>query len=127
MSALPCIINVGLCSDADKGEGPDQRFANEAKRLAIWYENCRLADATRISLQHSNTEPTLVATFPQHYHRHWLAQLTKTTQQRCIAVYYPTTRQGELIGPLHADRAMPFLREFFVLFDGSRLEDNPNL
>lgn len=125
MKALPCIINVGLCADSDDDENPNQRFANEAKRLALWYENCRLAGATRISLHHSNTEPTLVATFPQHYHRPWLAQLTAKTQQRCIAVYYPTTRQGELIGS--GAKGLTFLREFFVLFDGSRLEDNPGL
>jgi len=126
MSALPCIINVGLASAADALLDNHDTAVAEAKRLAMWYENCRHAGAGRISLQHSNTEPTLVATFPQHYHRPWLVQLAAKTQQKCIAVYYPTTRQGEVIGPGHA-RVMPFLREFFVLFDGSRLEDSPNL
>ena len=126
MIALPCIINVGLCADSDMPLPREDKFRAESERLAAWYFNCKQAGAGRISLQHSNTEPTLVATFPQHYHRPWLVQLAAKTQQKCIAVYYPTIRQGEVIGPGHA-RVMPFLREFFVLFDGSRLEDSPNL
>ena len=126
MNALPCIINVGLASAADDLLDKHDTAVAEAKRLAMWYENCRHAGAGRISLQHSNTEPTLVATFPQYYHRPWLVQLAAKTQLECIAVYYPIIRRGEVIGPGHA-RMMPLLREFFVLFDGSRLEDSPNL
>lgn len=125
MKDLPCIINVGLCSNADIRLPAVDRIEAESERLALWYRSCKAAGASQIALQHSNTEPTLVATFPQHYFRQWLATLAGKTQQDAIAVYYPTIRQGELIGP--KSKGLSFLREFFVLFNGTRLEDNPSL
>lgn len=120
---LPCIVNIGLSADCD-AKGCDAARANEeAKRLAIWYEALRCAGAGRIALQSSATEPTLVAYLQQAHYRPWLRTLADQTQQNCIAVYYPTIRQGCLVG-YNPQAYGKFVREFFVLFDGTRLSES---
>lgn len=119
---LPCIVNVGLSSDHD-AKGCDAARANEeAKRLAIWYERLRCEGAGRIALQESASEPTLVAYLQQSHYRPWLRTLSDQTQQNCIAVYYPTIRQGCLVG-CNPQAYGKFVREFFVLFNGTRLSE----
>lgn len=120
---LSCIVNIGLSADCD-AKGCDVSRANEeAKRLAIWYEQLRFCGASRIALQESATEPTLVAYLQQAHYRPWLRTLADQTQQNCIAVYYPTIRQGCLVG-CNPQAYGKFVRDFFVLFDGTRLSES---
>lgn len=119
---LPCIVNVGLSSDHDAKGSSGVSARREASRLALWYERLRCEGAGRIALQESASEPTLVAYLQQAYYRPWLRTLSDQTQQNCIAVYYPTLRQGCLVGE-NPKAYGKFVREFFVLFDGTRLSE----
>ncbi len=112
----PVILNVGLCSSIDY---PDSAAHAESLRLAFWYQLAKERGG-QVYLQHSNTEPTLVIYLEKPPACLQLA--IERTQQGAIAAYYPSLRQGTLIGP-KAKAYGPFLREFFVLADGRRLSE----
>lgn len=116
----PVILNVGLASSMD---APISAVHSESLRLAFWYQLAKERGG-QVYLQHSNTEPTLVIYLEKPPACLQLA--IERTQQGCIAAYYPSLRQGCLIGP-KAKAYGPFLREFFVLDRGHRLADVPTM
>lgn len=114
---VPVILNVGLCSSIDDATSAAH---SESLRLAFWYKLAKERGG-QVYLQHSNTEPTLVIYLEKPPACLQLA--IERTQQGCIAAYYPSLRQGCLIGP-KAKAYGPFLREYFVMSCGRRLSDD---
>lgn len=114
----PVILNVGLASAMD---APISAAHSEGMRLAFWYQLAKERGG-EVYLQHSHTEPTLVIYLQKPPSCLQLA--IERTQQGAIAAYYPSLRQGCLIGP-KAKAYGPFLREFFVMGCGKRLSDRP--
>ncbi len=118
---IKAVLNVGLCSDRD---GTALRrispVYSESMRLATWYRFAKQAGGL-VALQDSASEPTLIITLDM-LPPYSLSTLVEDTDQHCIAVYYPSLYKGCMIGP-RPDKFGPFLREFFVMPNGSRLSD----
>lgn len=76
------------------------------------------------SIQHSDTEITVVAQVTARYSftpvAFRLAHLAESLEQDCIAVYHPATGHGYLAGPRAAAWGV-FNPDYFLQLDGTRL------
>lgn len=106
------IVNIGLHTEDGKGITRDEAI------FALRALNFKVLEHTVVA---SDSEPTLVARVTHigdpRACAHWTAERLR---QQCIALWYPATQHGDLVGP-QASAWGPFNPAFFVLLDGSRL------
>lgn len=111
---MKVILNIGLAVGTNGNIGPGT-VLREIQGFGF--------DIVTYGIVHSDTERTIVALVDDRDaagQDNRIYQLSRFLQQDCIAVYYPETRDGALIGP-KADEWGEFNPEFFFLFDGTRL------
>jgi hypothetical protein len=108
------IINIGL----NIGDGSRRNMPGDCIR-ALHAEGVIIVGKTAVV--NSDSEPTLVATvvLPEDAS---LYAVSRSLQQEAVAVYYPDSSTGALVGPMAAAWGT-FDPSMFFLRDGKRLSE----
>ena len=107
---MQVILNVGLNTNTGSTITADQALS----QIAIF------ADVLEHAIAHSDTEQTLIVAVNVNDVRFTVYKLADNLDQDCIAVYYPRTGNGTLVGPKAAAWGT-FNPEYFLCLDGTRL------
>lgn len=108
---MEVILNIGL--NTNTGE--------TLNHLTTLRQVATVADIRQFALVQSDTEPTLVVAANVNDVDYTVKALSDELEQDCIAVYYPKTGHGKLVGEKAAAWG-DFNPEFFFLLDGNRLD-----
>ena len=107
---MQVILNVGLNTNT----GSTITAGHALRQIAL------VADVIEYTITESDTELTLVVAANVNDVRHTVYKLADNLDQDCIAVYYPRTGNGTLVGPKAASWGT-FNPEYFLCLDGTRL------